>query len=105
MNQYFYIDSLENSSDPILYKIKTDLTKDQLINFIYKKACDYCNENDIDIEEYFNYPEDSLYLELNINQSICFLSLITCIDKELLNEKLISKMNWKTIEIKLENII
>jgi hypothetical protein len=105
MNQYFYIDSLENSSDAILYKFKTDLTKDQLIDFIYKKARDYCNQNDIDIEEYFNYPEDSLYLELNINQSIYYLSLITCIDKELLNEKLIYKMNWQTIQIKLENII
>jgi hypothetical protein len=105
MNQYFYIDSLENSSDAILYKIKTDLTKDQLINFIYKKACDYCNENNIDIEEYFNYPEDSLYLELNVNESIYCLSLITCMDKQLLNEKLISKINCPTIEIKSESII
>ena len=55
MNQYFYIDSLENSSDAILYKIKTDLTKDQLINFIYKKACDYCNENNIDIVVYKSF--------------------------------------------------
>ena len=105
MNTFTYIDSLDISSEVIFYKIKTDLTKDQLINFIHQKAKEYCKLNEIDIEHYMNYQEDHYYFELVINTITMYLSLFTCLDKDLLNEKLISKMRCPTIKIKSENLI
>jgi len=105
MNTFTYIDSLDISSEVILYKIKTDLTKDQLVNFLHQKAKHYCKANKIDVEHYINYPEDPYYFELIINTMTMYLSLLTCLDKDLLDQKLISKMRCPIIKIKLEHLI
>jgi hypothetical protein len=105
VNTFTYIDSLDISSEVILYKIKTDLTKDQLINFLHQKAKQYCKVNEIDVENYINYPEDPYYFELIINTMTMYLSLLTCLDKDLLDQKLISKMRCPIIKIKSECLI
>ena len=104
MKNFYYIDSLDNSNDVIFYKIKTDLTKDQLVSFIHKNAINYCEKLGIDIEEYL-YSQDDEYVELEVYKITYLLSLRACLEKSVLESKINSKLKHCTINIKSESII
>jgi hypothetical protein len=104
MRNFYYIDSLDNSNDVIFYKIKTDLTKDQLISFIHKNAINYCEKFEMDIEEYL-YHQDDEYVELEIDKITYLLSLKTCLKESTLDYKIQSKLKYDTINIKAESLI
>lgn len=108
MKTYYYLDSLEDSSDILYYKIKSDLSYDNLINFFHKKATNFLDEIGVELEDFLSYNTDQQsesYLEIPFNGIHYFFSLYSCLDKEVLKTKLKTKIHTPFIEVKSEDVI
>ena len=106
-NTFYYLDSFENSSDVIYFKIQTDLSHDQLINFFYQKALIFCNQNNVDVKDFLEYNEHEIddYFEIEIKEITFGLPLRTFLEKDILKEKITSQLPHSTLIIKSEDLI
>lgn len=108
MKSYYYLDSIEDSYDVLFYRIKSDLSYDELLDYLNKYAINFLKQNEINIEDFLSYEIDEHIddcLEIPFNGIHYFFSLRTCTDKNILETKLTKKININTLEMKLENVI
>lgn len=108
MKSYYYLDSIEDSYDVLFYRIKSDLSYDELLDYLNKYAINVLEKYGINIEDFLSYEFDDQIddcLEIPFNGIHYYFSLRSCTDKNLLEKKLTKKININTLEIKLENVI
>lgn len=102
MDKYFYLDTIEDdyNDDRIrFYKIETDLSFDQLIDFFNKKAKEFCDKEKIEEHDFINVEggyEYDYHLEIKINDIIKSFSLRSCLQKNILKNKLCKRLNPKS---------
>lgn len=105
MNTFFYLDCCRYSV--FNYEIKTDMSYNELLAFLSKKALQYCEDNDIDKDEYLNGEGDycDMEFEVKINNKKYLFTLHTFLDigyKRCLSTK---PFQNKKMSIKFEDII
>jgi hypothetical protein len=74
MNKFYYIDLKDDVNDSLVFfEIETDLSRKELVSFLQRKAKEYCQKNNIAIEDYDdNYIDYDLF-EVQINKiHYCF---------------------------------
>lgn len=108
MKSYYYLDSVEGSTDIIFFKIKTDVPYDKLLDFFYKKALIFCENENIDAILFLDYDGNynvDYYIEIEIEGIVRLFSLRTCLDKDFLKTKLKRKFEHQTFTIKIEDLV
>jgi hypothetical protein len=103
MNNFYYLD--HSAFEVFNYEIETDMTHEQLCQFINKKALEYCQEHDIDPEMYMNGEiEEEIILEIKIKKRIYHFNLYSALHhiKDVLKT---NKFTPKKITVLLEELI
>lgn len=104
MNSFFYFDAVKD--DPIFYHIITDLSKQKLIDFLKKKANDFCENNNIDSNDFLNGEYDSNYIvRIKISDKTYRFSLFSLLTDDIKKRLFKKNIFPETLILNIEDII
>jgi hypothetical protein len=103
MNRFYYLD--QSAFEVFFYEIETDMTYEQLCQYINKKALEHCKKLHVDPEMYMNGEvEEEIVLEIKIKNKIFNFNLYSALHhiKDVLKT---NKFSPKRITVLLEELI